>query len=80
MSFLIREKWVWIIIGLCSLVLVGPYALMLVIMWLPEFLRPLTIWMLLVSSGIAGGYKDWLMDKKKRESKSLLEQEKYLSH
>jgi hypothetical protein len=66
MSFIIREKWVWMTIGLCILVLVGPYALMLLILHMPSILGACFVWMLIFSSGIAAGYKDWRIDKKKR--------------
>jgi hypothetical protein len=67
MSFIIREKWVWIIIGMCILVMVCPYLLMWVIIQLPEALRASLVWLIILGWGIAGGYKDWLMDGEKRK-------------
>jgi hypothetical protein len=70
MSFIIREKWVWIIIGMCILVMVGPYLLMLVILQLPDVLRASLVWLIILGWGIAGGYKDWLTDAEKRKQKA----------
>jgi hypothetical protein len=66
MSFIIREKWIWIIIGACLLVLTGPYVLMWMILQMPDILRACTIWFLIFGWAIAAGYKDWLMDRRKR--------------
>jgi hypothetical protein len=66
MSFIIREKWIWIIIGVCILVVVGPYALMWMILQLPDVLRVSLVWFIIIAWGIVAGYKDWRMDAKKR--------------
>jgi hypothetical protein len=66
MSFLIREKWIWIIIGICAMVLVIPYVFVWLILQMPEITRPIPVWLLIFGWGIAGGYKDWLVDAKKR--------------
>jgi len=65
-SFIIREKWIWIIIGTCILILVGPYVLLLAILEMPDILRPIVVWFVIFGWGIAAGYKDWLADAKKR--------------
>lgn len=72
MSSIIREKWIWIIIGVCILVLVGPCVLMWVILQMPDVLRASSVWFIIFGWGIAAGYKDWLMDAKKRENNSRL--------
>lgn len=71
MSFIIREKWIWIIISMCILVLVVPYALMWMILQMPDVLRAFLVWFIILGWGIAAGYKDWLMDRRKRENNSL---------
>jgi hypothetical protein len=67
MSSIIREKWIWIIIGACILVGVAPYAVMLLILKLPGVLGAISVWTIIFSWAIAAGYKDWLMDRRKRE-------------
>jgi len=71
MSFIIREKWIWIIIGLCILILVLPWAVLWVILQMPTILAAVFAWTLIISWGVVAGYKDWLMDAKKRKSKVL---------
>ena len=71
MSFIFREKWIWITIGLCILIVVGPYALLWVVLQMPDILRASFVWLVLIGWGIAAGYKDWLMDRRKRENSSL---------
>jgi hypothetical protein len=63
---------IWIIIGLSILVLVGPYVVLWLISQMPEVLRAASVWILIFSLGIAAGYKDWLMDARKRENNSRL--------
>lgn len=72
MSFIIREQWIWIIIGLSILVLVGPYVVLWLIFQMPEVLRAAYVWILIFSWGMAVGYEDWLMDARKRENNSRL--------
>jgi hypothetical protein len=67
MSFIVREKWLWIIIVLGLLVLIGPYTFMWLILQLPSSFGAALIWTLIFGSGIAAGYRDWRMDVKKRE-------------
>jgi len=73
MSCIIREKWVWIIIGACVFVLVVPWMVIWALLSLPELLKPLFAFGIVVSWGIAAGYKDWLMDAEKRKPKSPVE-------
>jgi hypothetical protein len=67
MSFIFREKWIWIIIGMCILVLIGPYLLMWVILQMPDVLRASFVFFMTLGWGIVAGYKDWLMDAKKEK-------------
>ena len=67
MSFIIREKWVWIIIGACILAGVAPWLVMLLILEMPGVFGAISVWTIIFSWAIAAGYKDWLMDRRKRE-------------
>jgi hypothetical protein len=71
MSFILREKWVWIIIGACILVGVAPWLVMLLILEMPGVLRPISVWTIIFSWAIAAGYKDWVMDRRKREKPAV---------
>lgn|GEM_PF-1878280 len=66
MSFIIREKWVWIIIGACIVAGVVPWLVIWMILEMPGVLGAFFVWTIIFSWGIVAGYEDWLMDKKKR--------------
>jgi hypothetical protein len=70
MSYIILEKWIWITIGACILIMIAPYVVLWMILQMPEVLRPFFVGAIVISWGIAAGYKDWLMDAKKREKNS----------
>ena len=67
MSFIIREKWTWILIGLGILAGVLPWVVIWVILQFPGILGAISVWTIIFSWAIAAGYKDWLMDRRKRE-------------
>jgi hypothetical protein len=69
MSSIIFEKWIWIIIGCCVVALVLPYFILLLIYFLPETIRAAAVFIIVALWGIVAGYKDWLMDARKREEK-----------
>jgi hypothetical protein len=78
MSFIIREKWVWIIIGASILAGVVPWLVILLILEMPRVLGAVSAWTIIFSWAIAAGYKDWLMDRRKREKLTgLLDQENW---
>jgi hypothetical protein len=66
MAFIIRQKWIWMIIGICSAIALIPSLLIWAISQMPEMVRPIPVWLLIFGYGIAAGYKDWLIDSKKR--------------
>jgi hypothetical protein len=74
MSSIIREKWIWIIISMCILILVGPYVFMWMILQMPDVLRSSFVWFIIFGWGIAAGYKDWVTDTRKRENNSRLQE------
>ena len=67
MSFIIRDKWVWVTIGACFLVLVSPYVLMWVILQMSEVWKILSLILIILGWAAAAGYNDWLRDRRKRE-------------
>jgi hypothetical protein len=67
MSFIIRDKWVWIIIGACILILVSPYIAMWVILQLPDIWKISSVFLIVFGWAAVSGYKDWLRDRRKRE-------------
>lgn len=73
MSYILGEKWIWIIIGCCIIIMVGPYIIFWLIFQLPEGLRSVFVMTIIVLWGISAGYKDWLMDSKKRREKGFPE-------
>jgi hypothetical protein len=67
MSSIIREKWVWIIIGASIALGVVPLLVILLLFEVPGFLGAFLVWAIIFSWGIAAGYKDWVVDRRKRE-------------
>jgi hypothetical protein len=67
MSSIIRERWIWIIIGACILVGVAPWLLIFFILQMPTTLKVICVLVIICSWGIAAGYKDWLIDRRKKE-------------
>ena len=67
MSFIFREKWIWIIIVASIAAGVVPWIVMWTILEIPDVLRPVPVWSIIVSWAVAAGYKDWVMDRRKRE-------------
>ena len=76
MSFIIREKWIWIIIGASILAGVLPWVVVWLILAMPGILAPIFVWTIIFSWSIAAGYKDWLVDRRKREKLAGLPDQK----
>jgi len=67
MASILTEKWLWIIIIVLSLILVLPLAIVLLILYLPFPLNTVAIACLIIGWGIAAGYKEWVISKRKEE-------------
>ena len=63
---LLCEKWLWITI-LCSIIIVAGPLLVAFILTLPPELIMTSITLILIGSGIASGYKDWIIAKSKKQ-------------
>jgi hypothetical protein len=74
MSFIIREKWIWIIIGACILAGVLPLVVIWLLFMLPGILGSVFVWTIIFSWAIGAGYKDWVVDRRKKEKSSLDDQ------
>jgi len=72
MSFIIREKWVWIIIGASIGAGVVPWLVILLILEMPGVLGVFSVWTIIFSWAIAAGYEDWRVDRRKREKIAVL--------
>jgi len=69
-SSFLTEKWLWIIIGCLVLILVTPLIVLLVILTLPPILKVTATIILLIGWGIAAGYKDWIISKRKENKRA----------
>ena len=67
MASVIREKWIWIIIGACILAGILPWLVIWLILAMPGILGAIAVLTIICSWAIAGGYKDWLVDRRKKE-------------
>jgi len=67
MEATLLNKWLWIIIGcLCAIVIV-PLMVLWVMMIVPPWLAATLTILILISWGIASGYKEYLLYKRKSE-------------
>lgn len=66
MSKIITEKWVWIVIFSLILILVTPVLVVWLILNLPPILRIVATGVILLTWGIAAGYKDWIIEKREK--------------
>jgi len=74
MAFLLREKWVWIIIAMLIAVILVPFMIVLVILNLPSFLVPVAIVALVLCWALTSAYKEWTKDKREQEEKMKVPQ------
>ena len=69
MSAVLKEKWFWIIVLAVSLVIGAPLLVVWVILNLPPLYQLLATVLLVVLWGVAAGYKEWVIEKRKEEEK-----------
>ncbi len=68
--WLLSEKWLWIIICGCILVLLAPFVIIFAFLRLPEGLPRLIAGLsIFIGSGIAGGVRDWYLHKSREREK-----------
>jgi hypothetical protein len=69
------NKWLWIIIGaMCTIVMV-PFLIMFVALSSPPWIGTTILILVIIGWGIAGGYKEWSLHKRKDEKTKVLGQE-----
>jgi len=69
MSAVLKEKWFWIIVLAVSLVIGAPLLVVWVILNLPPLYQLLATVLLVILWGVAAGYKEWVIEKRKEEEK-----------
>lgn len=67
MSWILSEEWLWIIILALAAILVLPFVIIWVVLLLPAELKILATVFIVVGWGVAAGYKDWLVTRRREE-------------
>jgi len=67
MEATVLNKWLWIIIGSMCAVVVMPFFIMWTMMMVPAWLSATLTILIILGWGVAGGYKDYLLHKRKSE-------------
>jgi hypothetical protein len=69
MSWILSEKWLWIIVLGVTAILVGPLLIIWFILYLPGEFKVVATILIIIGWGVAAGYKDWLQNKRREEEK-----------
>lgn len=69
MAWIIKEKWLWIIILAIITVFTIPLIAIWVILYLPSEMKLVFTILTIIGWGVAAGYKDWVTAKKREEEK-----------
>jgi hypothetical protein len=69
LTWILREQWLWIIIVGVILILALPLAIIWLILDLPPEGRLIATVAIIIGWGVAAGYRDWLVSKRKEERK-----------
>jgi hypothetical protein len=69
MGWILRERWYWFIVIGVTLVFVLPFLIVWVILSLDPAIRLIATILIITAWGIASGYKDWLISKRKEEKR-----------
>jgi hypothetical protein len=75
MSWIIKQKWYWIIVLGVSLILLVPLLVVWVLLNLPPFLSLVLTIGIVITWGVVGGYRDWIKNERKEygENKEKIE-------
>jgi len=69
---LLKEVWLWIIVFSLIFILVGPFVVIFIIMQLPQQMKIVVVVFIIVGWGVAKGYKDWILYKRKKEKQNII--------
>jgi hypothetical protein len=69
------NRWLWIIVGAMCTIVIFPFLLIFVLLNSPPWLGATVTILVIVGWGVAGGYKDWVMHKRKQEKMKVTRQE-----
>jgi len=68
MSWVLKEKWFWLIILSVVLIFTVPFIVIYFILFLPPIWGPLVATIIIIVLwGVVSGYKDWLIARRKEE-------------
>ena len=69
LAWFLTEKWLWFIILSLFMILFGSWILLWIILLLPSPFGTFLLLAIIGAWGIVAGYKDWIIDKRKRGRK-----------
>ncbi|MEM2589548.1 MAG: hypothetical protein QXT44_07125 [Candidatus Bathyarchaeia archaeon] len=64
---ILTTKWYWILVGFSLLIVLGPFVGIFLFLILPSPFNLIALVALVITWGIAAGYKDWITAKIKEE-------------
>lgn len=64
---ILSDRWFWIIIVSAALIIIIPLIVVWTIFYLPPELKLLATICIVILWGVASGYKDWIISKRKSE-------------
>jgi len=77
LAWLLFEKWLWITILGCIAIVIFPLVIVYGIFYLPVEGKVAALFTILGGWGIAGGYKDYAMSKRKEKEREKVRALKY---
>ena len=69
------SKWLWVIIGTMCTIAIVPFLIMFVALSSSPSVGTTIMILVIIGGGIAGGYKEWSLHKRKEEKTKVLGQE-----
>lgn len=66
-EILLLNKWLWITILGCIAVMIGPILIIYIIALMPVTFKVASMLVIMIGWGVAGGYKDWAVARRKEQ-------------